>query len=249
MLRTGKSEINSSKPAFIRCSSSRRRTLVRCDEFIHLAQEVIWRQLAKNRENALYPAKCYTNFMRIIKHGEGIWTIPDFLSAERCRRLIGFSEGFGFEEASVGLSSGAKMMKGVRDNFRAEVDDDELASQMWREVEAEFPARIQGVRAVGLNPHFRFYRYENGQKFKRHIDGRQKVGELESRVTWMIYLNDDFAGGSTAFDDIEIRPERGTALLFIHEQKHEGCPVERGRKYVLRSDVLFARDGASEDAS
>lgn len=185
--------------------------------------------------------------MRISKHSDAIWTIPNFLTAEKCRRLIGFSEAFGFEEATVGLSSGAKMMKGVRDNFRAEVDDDELAAQMWREVKAEFPAHFEGVRAVGLNPHFRFYRYENGQKFKRHIDGRQRVGDLESRVTWMIYLNDDFAGGSTAFDDIEIRPETGTLLLFVHEQKHEGCPVERGRKYVLRSDVLFARD--DEDAS
>ncbi len=178
--------------------------------------------------------------MQIIQHSNAIWTIPGFLSPAECRRLIGFSEGFGFEEATVGLSSGAKMMKGARDNFRAEVDDAQLAERIWREVEADFPARIEGVRAVGLNPHFRFYRYENGQKFKRHIDGRQKVGALESRVTWMIYLNDDFAGGATAFDEVSIQPETGTALLFVHEQKHEGCPVERGRKYVLRSDVLFA---------
>jgi predicted 2-oxoglutarate/Fe(II)-dependent dioxygenase YbiX len=178
--------------------------------------------------------------MQIITHSNAIWTIPGFLSPERCRRLISFSEGFGFEEATVGLSSGAKMMKGVRDNFRAEVDDTQLAQQMWRAVEADFSVRFEGFQAVGLNPHFRFYRYENGQKFKRHIDGRQRVGDLESRLTWMIYLNEDFAGGATAFDDVSIQPETGTALLFIHEQKHEGCPVERGRKYVLRSDVLFA---------
>ena len=183
--------------------------------------------------------------MKIIQHSNAIWTIPGFLSQAECRRLIGFSEGFGFEEATVGLSSGAKMMKGVRDNFRAEVDDLNLAQEMWHQIKSEFPVHIEGACAVGLNSHFRFYRYENGQKFKRHIDGRQVVGDLESRVTWMIYLNDDFAGGATAFDDISIQPERGTALLFVHEQKHEGCPVERGRKYVLRSDVLFAPEEAS----
>ena len=133
-------------------------------------------------------------------------------------------------------------MKGVRDNFRAEVDDENLAREMWAQIEAEFPATLEGGRAVGLNPHFRFYRYEDGQKFKRHIDGRQKVGELESRVTFMIYLNEGFEGGATAFDDIVIEPKTGTALLFVHELKHEGCPVTSGQKYVLRSDVLFREE-------
>ena len=177
--------------------------------------------------------------MPIVQHTPSIWTIPHFLTDLECRQLIGFSEGFGFEEATVGLSSGARMMKGVRDNFRAEVDDTELAMRLWSQMQADFPANIEGVSPVGLNPHFRFYRYENGQKFKRHIDGRQKVGALESRVTFMIYLNADFEGGATTFDNVSIEPQTGTALLFVHELKHEGCPVESGRKYVLRSDVLF----------
>jgi hypothetical protein len=29
------------------------------------------------------------------------------------------------------------------------------------------------------------------------------------------------------------------ALVFIHELLHEGAPVIKGRKYVLRSDVMF----------
>ncbi len=182
--------------------------------------------------------------MTIEKHTPSICTIPDFLDATECRQLIGFSEGFGFEEASVGLSSGAKMMKNVRDNFRAEVDDAQLAARLWDKIKGDFPFAIEGVTAVGLNPHFRFYRYENGQKFKRHIDGRQKVGDLESRVTFMIYLNESFAGGATDFDDVSIAPRTGTALLFLHELKHEGCPVERGQKYVLRSDVLFQEETA-----
>ncbi|RYX80973.1 2OG-Fe(II) oxygenase [bacterium] len=182
--------------------------------------------------------------MSIVQHTPSIWTIPHFLSEDECRHLISFAEGFGFEEATVGLSSGARMMKGVRDNFRAEVDDQTLADRLWAQIQPEFPASIEGMSPVGLNPHFRFYRYENGQKFKRHIDGRQKVGELESRVTFMIYLNADFEGGATAFDEVAISPETGTALLFVHELKHEGCPVESGQKYVLRSDVLFGREEA-----
>lgn len=183
--------------------------------------------------------------MPIVQHTPSIWTIPHLLTETECRQLIGFAEGFGFEEATVGLSSGARMMKGVRDNFRAEVDDHALATHFWAQIKNEFPASLEGVTPVGLNPHFRFYRYEKGQKFKRHIDGRQKIGELESRVTFMIYLNADFEGGATAFDDVAIQPTTGTALLFVHELKHEGCPVESGQKYVLRSDVLFQSEGQS----
>lgn len=182
--------------------------------------------------------------MIVTQHAPSIWTIPDFLSETECRQLIGFAEGFGFEEAPVGLSSGARMMKNVRDNFRAEVDDDALATRLWNSIEAVFPPAIEGLQPLGLNPHFRFYLYENGQKFKRHIDGRQSVGELESRVTFMVYLNDSFAGGATAFDTVSIAPRTGTALLFVHELKHEGCPVERGQKYVLRSDVLFPKESS-----
>jgi len=62
----------------------------------------------------------------------------------------------------------------------------------------------------------------------------------ESRLTFMVYLNDDYSGGDTLFNHVFIRPEQGMALLFIHEQKHESTPITAGTKYVLRSDVLYA---------
>lgn len=34
---------------------------------------------------------------------------------------------------------------------------------------------------------------------------------------------------------------RGTALLFEHQQVHEGAVVRSGRKYVLRTDVMYGR--------
>ena len=57
----------------------------------------------------------------------------------------------------------------------------------------------------------------------------------------MIYLNDDFEGGATILSGISVKPRRGMALVFIHELLHEGAPVTKGRKYVLRSDVMFNR--------
>jgi len=37
-------------------------------------------------------------------------------------------------------------------------------------------------------------------------------------------------------------PERGKALVFYHRQVHEGTPVVRGRKYVLRTDVMYRHE-------
>ena len=55
----------------------------------------------------------------------------------------------------------------------------------------------------------------------------------------MVYLNDGFEGGETSFNHIDVVPKRGMALFFIHQIKHKGQSVSQGRKYVLRSDVMY----------
>ncbi len=148
----------------------------------------------------------------------------------------------GFEAAKINLKGGAKMMKGIRNNYRLLYKDVGLAEQYWAALAPYCPQKLEHCTAIGLNEQFRFYKYESKQRFKRHIDGRfQRNEQEESRITFMIYLNDDFTGGETAFDDVVIQPKTGTALCFIHEQKHEGCPVVEGTKYVIRSDVMYRR--------
>lgn len=171
-----------------------------------------------------------------------IWIIEEFLSEKECDDLIFFSETKGFDEAEVSLSSGSKMMKGVRNNYRLIYEDKGLAQKLWDKLAPFCPAQLDDWQAFELNERFRFYRYESGQRFKRHIDGRfKRNAQEESRITFMVYLNDDFLGGETKFDDISIRPKTGTALCFIHEQKHEGMPILNQAKYVLRSDVMYKK--------
>jgi len=40
------------------------------------------------------------------------------------------------------------------------------------------------------------------------------------------------------FDEAVV-PRAGMALLFQHQLLHEGCVMESGVKYVLRSDVMY----------
>jgi len=180
--------------------------------------------------------------MKAKYHSDIIWTIDNFLTEKECEDLIMFSEQRGYEEAKVSLQSGAKMIKGIRNNYRIMYKDENLANQYWAKLKAFCPQQIENCLAVGLNEQFRFYKYESSQRFKRHIDGRFKRNENEeSRITFMIYLNNDFKGGETKFDDVTIRPQIGSALCFIHEQKHEGCPVTEGTKYVIRTDVMYRK--------
>lgn len=68
----------------------------------------------------------------------------------------------------------------------------------------------------------------------------------------MVYLNADVTGGDTKFYDenrklrFAVRPERGMALVFAHLQLHEGAPVSSGRKYVLRTDVMYTPPAPSD---
>ena len=186
----------------------------------------------------------HQHIMECTHHTHTIWTIADFLTRAECDEMLLFSEKIGYQEAEVSLPGGAKMMKGLRNNERLHYTDADLAQRLWAKLQAYCPAQIEDAIAVGLNEQFRFYKYQDSQRFKRHIDGRFRRDALEeSRITFMIYLNADFEGGETAFDMLSIRPQTGTALCFIHEQKHEGCPVMSGTKYVLRSDVMYRRAG------
>lgn len=178
--------------------------------------------------------------MKLVQHTDQIWTIEDFLSKEECQELISLSESIGYSEAEVSLAEGAKMIKGIRNNYRLMYYDLELADKLWEKLKSYCPLQIERAVAVGLNEQFRFYRYELSQRFKKHIDGRFKRDEKEeSRITFMIYLNEEFSGGETAFETVSIKPKTGSALCFIHELKHEGCALESGTKYVLRSDVMY----------
>ena len=81
-----------------------------------------------------------------------------------------------------------------------------------------------------------------------HYDGSISRGDdEESKLTFMVYLNEGCEGGQTAFyhpdgrPRFEVRPRTGQALIFVHLQLHEGAPVTGGRKYALRTDVMYRR--------
>ena len=178
--------------------------------------------------------------------GDELFVIRACLGAEECQAFVARSERDGYDDATISTARGVILAKAIRDNARLMIDDAELALGLWERMTGLFPATVGRSTAVGFNERFRFYRYDVGQKFAPHYDGHfQRDDGDRSELTVLFYLNDDFSGGETKFytDDralrYTIRPERGMALVFAHLQLHEGAPVTSGRKYVLRTDVMY----------
>jgi len=179
-----------------------------------------------------------------------IFTISDVLSPAECWAWIEYSERVGYDEAPITTAHGFALRKDIRNNTRVMLDDETIAETLWERIKPFVPEEIEEEQetwtAIGLNERIRFYRYEPGQYFAPHYDGCFARSEIEeSKLTLMVYLNDNFTGGETRFNlryphsEENVIPQMGSVLCFIHHLYHEGAAVLRGVKYVLRSDVMY----------
>lgn len=179
--------------------------------------------------------------MKIEVLHQDAFLIPHFLTPEECQHYIAMSEAMGYEEAEVtiGVQKSA-MMKGIRNNYRLIFQDFDLAHLLYERAKPCLPTHIGKYELKGFNEQFRFYRYDHGERFNKHRDGHfVRNDREESFLTFLIYLNEDFEGGETAFDSFAVKPQTGYALCFVHELRHTGTLVHQGRKYVLRTDVMY----------
>ncbi len=100
---------------------------------------------------------------------------------------------------------------------------------------------IDAFHPLGFNELLRCYKYRPGEQFRRHEDFAHEWDSTKRTfLTVLLYLNDDFTGGETRFEEGTIEPKIGRTVIFPHELVHEGCQVSTGAKYALRSDVVFS---------
>lgn len=89
------------------------------------------------------------------------------------------------------------------------------------------------------------YTKDTDQQFKDHVD----VGSIESAkrfLIFMVYLNEDFEGGETVFNqlDLTIKPKKGTLLMFppFWTYLHHANKVSGNEsKYFLGSYLHYIR--------
>jgi prolyl 4-hydroxylase len=172
------------------------------------------------------------------------FTVDGVMTADECAAMIARIDALGTEAAPISTGAGFVMRPDVRNNTRVIIDDPALAQLLFDRVASRLPSPLCDLTPVGANERFRCYRYAPGQKFSPHYDGAFVRDDSEcSLLTFMVYLNEGFEGGNTAFLDFDASamPKTGRALLFQHQVLHEGCQVLTGTKYVLRSDVMYRR--------
>jgi hypothetical protein len=195
----------------------------------------------------------------LVEGRDDVFTLRGFLTPEECAAHVARSEAAGYGDAPVNTFAGPVVNKRMRSNDRVMVDDPATAAALWERLRPFVPARRGSWVACGLNERFRYYRYDPGQEFDWHFDGHfERTPDEHSALTVLLYLTGGFAGGATEFnflafgrlqdDDpvVAVVPEAGMALVFAHRILHRGAPVVAGRKYVLRTDVMYRWNGTAE---
>ena len=189
---------------------------------------------------------------------DSIFTVDRFLSPAQCQKYIDMAEDVGFEPALLTGPDGSIQIKDIRNNDRVMFQNREIANDLWEWAQDFVPLEWEEARAIGINEMIRIYRYDPGQKFNWHQDFpfERDNGEA-SKLTILVYLNEDFEGGATSFEDsyseesfeeFSVVPQTGMALFFEHQVHHKGEQVSEGRKYVLRSDVMYSAEEEWEES-
>ncbi len=79
---------------------------------------------------------------------------------------------------------------------------------------------------------YRFY--DEGDSYDWHVD---EAAEVHLTLSAIIYLNDDFEGGSTLFlsDRVKVDPKKGSILVFPCDFRtiHKGTKVRSGTKKII----------------
>jgi predicted 2-oxoglutarate/Fe(II)-dependent dioxygenase YbiX len=180
---------------------------------------------------------------KLVKHKDNIFSVKEFWSSSICEELINkANEIRKFPDKELILNQ-----KNLDDNldsrnsFKALFLNTKLAKSLFKDIRPYLSViKVINCKVSGIHPEFRIYKYIPGQEFKTHKDGKKVISICEYSIfSLLIYLNDDFKGGETCFENCSILPNKGDAVFFPHDYLHSGKVVTKGSKYVLRANILF----------
>jgi prolyl 4-hydroxylase len=162
-----------------------------------------------------------------------------FLAPEECRYLMNVAEPKLAPSTVVEPSTGRLVPHPGRTSYSCSFESAEadlVISRINRRIGAATATRLEwGEPLVAL-------RYTPGQEYKLHMDA---IPGAVNQRTWtaLLYLNDGYGGGDTAFPDlgVTVTGGAGDALLFRSlddegrpdtRSCHAGTPVTRGVKWL-----------------
>ena len=187
---------------------------------------------------------------QIVLSGPRLATVKGYFSASLCDWLIQLGRPHLKPAEIFDSQSGTVRKDSSRDNDAAILEPDRVDA-----IVGFVRARIAGLADVpvaALEP-TQILHYEVGQQFDAHVDfldttnpaGASDVEKHGQRVlTVLVYLNDNYEGGETAFPDVgyAFKGRKGDALVLWNigedgqpdwRSRHIGTAPKRGVKWLL----------------
>ncbi|KFE97635.1 2OG-Fe(II) oxygenase [Chryseobacterium luteum] len=185
--------------------------------------------------------------LKCISQEYQVWGINKFWTKDICDFVV---KEFETQYNTTNLSNEEKidyddaLLKNLaeRNSKRLNLESTELSDLIWSNLDFSV-LKLEGHLPIGINKSFRLYKYFINDEFIEHIDMSTIISDdVRTFYSILIYLNDDFTGGNTKFNDFEIKPTLGSIVTFPHNQLHSGEKITSGIKYVLRGDVIFKKN-------
>jgi prolyl 4-hydroxylase len=183
-----------------------------------------------------------------------VMTLINFMTPEECKHVLALCADR-YKRSGVMQNDGNTGVEDVRTShscFIREAQDDVV-----RRIESK-AAKAAGVNVDQIEG-LQIVRYYPGEKYDAHNDwfhhGDKDTQEKNQRyVTILVYLNDDFEGGTTDFVNLglKVKPVKGNAVMWdncwkngntndtCHENaKHQGSAPTKGVKYAMNIWTRF----------
>lgn len=187
---------------------------------------------------------------RVLSEGPAIFAIDGFLPPAVCDWMIARAQALVEPALVYDHATGSGRREGVRTNTAALFDLDRM--DVVLALVRERIARVAGLPVPGLE-WTQVLHYDVGQTFDWHVDWLDPAtpgyaADLAARgqriATFLVFLNDDFEGGETAFEagGLRHRGRKGEALMWANtlpdgsidrRTRHAGLPPTKGEKWLL----------------
>lgn len=133
------------------------------------------------------------------------------------------------------LDLGAAINKDIRDVDHLIISN-ELQNFLNKYIEPHVYqyAKKHNMSISQQNAGYSFNRYSAGQFFKEHVDS---TSEEPRTISIVLYLNDDYEGGTITFTKLNksFKPEANSLFIFPSNEEfmHSADPVISGVKYIV----------------
>ena len=172
-----------------------------------------------------------------------LFVIKHFIEPGACDLIVAEMEAIGGSAATVyGRSASGSIDENVRKTLRIFPSRETLDFMTRRLLSIKPDVEKHFDVSLGECELPQFLRYREGDFFVAHQDGNTGLLQLDTElrlVSTVIFLNEQYGGGSLVFSNLssryEMPAEPGTLVAFRSETTHEVTPVTHGERYSIAS--------------